>query len=90
MRDLIILIIHLITTVLRPVRPGRLSTVVAEYVADRDQALDIKKDPASCLAGKVGWWRKSSAVVYRRLISYTVLEEDQEIVATQIFGNATG
>jgi hypothetical protein len=67
MRRLVILVLHLITTMLRVVRPGGVRTVVAESVLAQTSVLilnrprrssakpwHIKKDPVSCLAGEGG------------------------------------
>jgi len=43
MRDLIILIVHLITTVLRLVRPGGLRAVIAESVIVKHQLLILSR-----------------------------------------------
>ena len=59
MRDLIILFVHLITTVLRVVRPGDVRAVIAESVLSKHQLLILNRSrrrPESAHAGSPSRW----------------------------------
>jgi len=49
MRDLIILFVHVITTVVRVVRPGGVRAVIAESVLTKHQLLILNRSRQNCV-----------------------------------------